>query len=153
MRKVKDTSSVFKWQLNVCLNLIWHNWAQKSFVFTQWKLLFVPICTHHSHRQPPSLTVTLIQVFFCELILYGTHLQIKPFAWIKMMCVCVVGGVLVFADHESDSSSCKQVKSRHADWSRTARTHAHTHKITHAHPMRYTPGPLERALVTPHKSI
>lgn len=67
--------------------------------------------------------------------------------------VCVCGGVLVFADHESDSSSCKQVKSWHADWSRTAHTHAHTHKCTHAHPMRYTPGPLERALVTPHKSI
>lgn len=80
------------------------------------------------------------------------QLQIKPFAWMELRCMW---GISVCADHETDSSSCKQVKPWRADWLHTAFacTHTNAHTRTHARIVRYTPGPLERALVTPHKSI
>lgn len=80
------------------------------------------------------------------------NLQIKPFVWIRMKCVW---GIVVFADLETDSSSCKWVEPWRADWSRTALAGAHmdAHARTHAHTPQYTQGPLKWTLVTPHKSI
>ena len=84
----------------------------------------------------------------------SAHLQIKQFAWIEMKCAC--GG--------SWSSRTMKVTHLHVSESGPGMLigciqHSGVHKYTnaqtrtHAHPVRYTPGPLEQALVTLHKSI
>lgn len=109
-------------------------------------LLLAAICAHQSlfqlHasliRRLGERTCVSIGITSSQYRVTHAHLWIKLFAWMELRCMS--GG----AAREPDSSSCKDVEPWRADWLRTR---------THTRRAQCTPGPLERALVTPHKSI